>query len=111
MALERAGREPRVVGRHVVAELPHQKLLIPPVLGDELLPDDITPLQRRDDERVDIPDGNASADVLGHLREDEGGEICVVLRGLDGGGRTVGDLDVVHHDRDAGVRGLFDQRA
>ena len=55
MALERAGREPRVVGRHVVAELPHQKLLIPPVLGDELLPDDITPLQRRDDERVDIP--------------------------------------------------------
>jgi hypothetical protein len=72
---------------------------------------DITPLQRRDDERVDIPDGNAVADVLGHLREDEGGEICVVLRGLDGCGGTVGDLDVVYHDRDAGVRGLVDQQA
>ena len=81
------------------------------MVGDELLPHDVAPLERGDDERVHIADGDTVADILGHLGEHEGGEIGVVLRGLDGLGGTVGDFDVVHHDRDAGVGGLVDQRA
>ncbi len=111
MGLERLGGEPRVVGRHGVAELTDSELLVPFVVGDELLPHDVAPLERGDDERVHIADGDTVADVLGHLGEHEGGEIGVVLRGLDGLGGTLGDFDVVHHDGDPGVGGLVDQRA
>ena len=94
-----------------MAELADDELLVPLVVGDELLPHDVAPLERGDDERVHIADGDAVADVLGHLGEHEGGKIGVVLRGLDGLWGALGDLDVVHHDRDTGVGGLVDQRA
>ena len=111
MSLECGSRELGVVLRHLVAELPHGELLLPLVVGDELLPHHVTPLQRGDDQRVHVADGDAVADVLGHLGEDKGGEVDVVLRGLHGLGRALEDLDVVHHDRDAGVAGLVDERA
>ena len=81
------------------------------MVGDELLPHDVAPLEWGDDERVHIADGHAVADVLGHLGKHEGGEIGVVLRGLDRLGSAVGDLDIVHDDRDAGIGSLVDQRA
>ncbi len=77
----------------------------------ELLPDEVPPLERSDDERVHIADGNAITDVLRHLGEHQAGEIGIVLLGLDRLGSAVEHLDIVHHDRNAGIGSLVDQRA
>ena len=111
IALERGVDEPGIVGRHGVGELADEELLIPLVFGDELLPDGVAPVEWGDATHVDVAHGDAVLQVLGHLGEHEGGEIGVVLFGLDGLGGALGDLDVVHYDRQAGAGGLVDQRA